>query len=99
MEKAQNNEEHAPNKDFEQYINIFTTGKKDMKPQNKITNPSKKTVGTPSQSEPKLLESKFTSGSAAYGSVKICKNRLILNQEKCLYFWRVKMPIRNIKKS
>ena len=51
-------------------VTILPTDKKNLKPQQKIMRPRKRRVGTLSQSQRKFLESKYSSGPAAYGSVK-----------------------------
>ena len=68
--KVQTNKKYTPEKLEQDSDNILPTEKKDLKPQKKTVKPRKRKIGTLSQSERKFLESKYTSGSAAYGSVK-----------------------------
>ena len=84
--KVQTNKRCTPEKFDGDSDNILPTVKKDLKPQKKIVKPRKRKVGTLSQSERKFLESNYTSGSAAYGSVKNLQKSTNLKPRKVIKF-------------
>ena len=65
---------------------VTTPLPKDLKPLKKIASPRKRRVGILSQSERKHLEAKYTSGSAAYGSVRNLQKASNLKPRKVIKF-------------
>ena len=65
---------------------VTTPLPKDLKPLKKIASPRKRRVGILSQSERKHLEAKYTSGSAAYGSVRNLQKATNLKPRKVIKF-------------
>ena len=71
-------------------MTILPTDKQDLKPLKKILRPRKRGVGTLSQSERKFPESKYSSGPAAYGSVKNLQKPTIFKPRKMKAFLKNK---------
>ena len=82
--KAQTNKRYTPEKLEQNSDNIFTDGKEGFETTKEDSETEERRVGTLSHSECKFLESKYTSGSAAYGSVKNLQKSTNLKPRKVI---------------